>query len=252
MTARESMRQWFNNPIKEVLSGLVVAFAMIPEAIAFSGIAGVDPRVGLFGAFCLSVTIAFVGGRTAMITSATGSTALLMTGLVAFGNAKGAELGVDGLGLQYLLVAGILTGVFQVAWGYLRLAHQMRFVPQGVLSGFVNALALLIFQAQLPQLGINLQFGEKGDHGGQLVLAASQIPVVWLLVILGLVIIYGLPKLTKLVPSQLVAIVVLTAISIGFQLQIPTVENLGGTTGKSPFPHDALRQLRQRQGAVCA
>jgi len=236
MTARESMRQWFNNPIKEVLSGLVVAFAMIPEAIAFSGIAGVDPRVGLFGAFCLSVTIAFVGGRTAMITSATGSTALLMTGLVAFGNAKGAELGVDGLGLQYLLVAGILTGVFQVAWGYLRLAHQMRFVPQGVLSGFVNALALLIFQAQLPQLGINLQFGEKGDHGGQLVLAASQIPVVWLLVVLGLVIIYGLPKLTKLVPSQLVAIVVLTAISIGFQLEIPTVENLGALPESLPFP----------------
>ena len=121
--------QWFGNPQRDLLSGLVVAFAMIPEAIAFSGIAGVDPQVGLFGAFCLSLTIAVVGGRMAMITSATGSTALLMTGLVATGNARG-----EGLGLSYLLVAGILTGVLQILWGYLRLAYQMRFVPQGVLS----------------------------------------------------------------------------------------------------------------------
>jgi SulP family sulfate permease len=216
MTNSVGMRQWFDNPAKEVLSGLVVAFAMIPEAIAFSGIAHVDPQVGLFGAFCLSVTIAFVGGRTAMITSATGSTALLMTSLVASGNARGLELGVEGLGLQYLLVAGILTGVLQILWGYLRLAHQMRFVPQGVLSGFVNALALLIFQAQLPQLGINLQFGEHGEHGGQAVLATAQIPTVGLLVVLGLVIIYGLPRLTRLIPSQLVAIVVLPIPSLPF------------------------------------
>ncbi|EAU73996.1 SulP family inorganic anion transporter [Synechococcus sp. RS9916] len=244
MTTLGPMRQWFSNPAREMLSGLVVAFAMIPEAIAFSGIAGVDPQVGLFGAFCLSITIAFVGGRTAMITSATGSTALLMTSLVASGNARGLELGVQGLGLQYLLVAGILTGVLQILWGYLRLAHQMRFVPQGVLSGFVNALALLIFQAQLPQLGINLQFGEHGDHGGQSVLAAAQIPTVGLLVVLGLVIIYGLPRLTRLIPSQLVAIVALTFISINLQrifpeaqnLDIPTVKSLGQLPGNLPIP----------------
>ncbi|OUW45458.1 MAG: sodium-independent anion transporter [Synechococcus sp. TMED187] len=236
MTNSVGMRQWFDNPAKEVLSGLVVAFAMIPEAIAFSGIAHVDPQVGLFGAFCLSVTIAFVGGRTAMITSATGSTALLMTSLVASGNARGLELGVEGLGLQYLLVAGILTGVLQILWGYLRLAHQMRFVPQGVLSGFVNALALLIFQAQLPQLGINLQFGEHGEHGGQAVLATAQIPTVGLLVVLGLVIIYGLPRLTRLIPSQLVAIVVLTIISINLNLDIPTVKSLGQLPGNLPIP----------------
>ena len=177
------LQNWFSNPRRDVLSGLVVAFAMIPEAIAFSGIAGVDPRVGLFGAFCLSITIAFVGGRTAMITSATGSTALLMTGLVATGNARG-----EGLGLAYLMAAGILTGVFQILWGYLRLAYQMRFVPLGVLSGFVNALALLIFQAQLPQLGINLHFGEAGhDHVIQ-ALTGGQMAVVWPLVLLGLVI----------------------------------------------------------------
>jgi SulP family sulfate permease len=102
----------------------VVAFAMILDAIAFSGIAGVDPRVGLFGAFLLSVTLAVVVGRTAVITSATGSTALLMTGLVQQGDALG-----EGMGLQLLLAAGLLTGVLQIAWGYLRLAQQMRFVP---------------------------------------------------------------------------------------------------------------------------
>ena len=115
------IKQWINNPRQDILSGLVVAFAMIPEAIAFSGIAGVDPQVGLFGAFCLSLTIALVGGRIGMITSATGSTALLMTGLVASGNARG-----EGLGLSYLMAAGLLTGFFQILWGYLRLAYQMR------------------------------------------------------------------------------------------------------------------------------
>ena len=210
--------QWFANPSKDMLSGLVVAFAMIPEAIAFSGIAGVDPKVGLFGAFCLSLTIAVVGGRMAMITSATGSTALLMTGLVAMGETRG-----PGLGVQYLMVAGLVTGLLQIAWGYLRLAYQMRFVPQGVLSGFVNALALLIFQAQLPQLGLDLHHGDGSallPHGGQ-------IPIVWGLVLLGLAIIYGLPRLTRVVPSQLVAIVVLTLISVGFSFEIPTVSSLG-------------------------
>ena len=131
------IKEWLLTPRKDLLSGLVVAFAMIPEAIAFSGIAGVDPQVGLYGAFCLSITIALVGGRMGMITSATGSTALLMTGLVATGNARG-----EGLGLSYLMAAGLLTGVFQILWGYLRLAYQMRFVPQGVLSGFVSGILL--------------------------------------------------------------------------------------------------------------
>lgn len=223
----------FGNPSKDLLSGLVVAFAMIPEAIAFSGIAGVDPEVGLFGAFLLSITIAFVGGRSAMITSATGSTALLMTGLVATGEARG-----EGLGLTYLLVAGVLTGVLQILWGWLRLAYQMRFVPLGVLSGFVNALALLIFQAQFPQLGINLHFGESevAAHAHDLLPQGSQIPVIWGLVLLGLVIIYGLPRLTRLVPSQLVAIVVLTVISIAFSLEIPTVSSLGDLPTGLPMP----------------
>ncbi len=225
ITARRNLiNHWFSNPRKDILSGLVVAFAMIPEAIAFSGIAGVDPQVGLFGAFCLSITIAFVGGRMGMITSATGSTALLMTGLVATGNAQG-----NGLGLSYLMAAGILTGIFQILWGYLRLAYQMRFVPAGVLSGFVNALALLIFQAQLPQLGLNFHYGEeiKGENLTHVLPTLSQIPIIWILVLIGLTIIYGLPKLTKVIPSQLVAILILTVISISLNLDIPTVEDLG-------------------------
>ena len=221
--SRYLSKNWLDDPKSNILSGLVVAFAMIPEAIAFSGIAGVDPKVGLFGAFCLSITIAIVGGRRGMITSATGSTALLMTGLVAYGESQ-----APGLGVPYLIAAGILTGIFQILWGYLRLAYQMRFVPTGVLSGFVNALALLIFQAQLPQLGIGIKESkELVEQTLSQYPVNSQIPVVWILVILGLVIIYGLPKITKVVPSQLIAIVVITLISIFFNLDVPTVSDLG-------------------------
>ena len=199
-------KNWFEDPKSNILSGVVVAFAMIPEAIAFSGIAGVDPKVGLFGAFCLSITIAIVGGRRGMITSATGSTALLMTGLVSYGESQS-----PGLGLSYLIAAGLLTGIFQIIWGYLRLAYQMRFVPSGVLSGFVNALALLIFQAQLPQLGIGIaESGKLGQENLSQYPINAQIPIVWILVILGLIVIYGFPKLTKVIPSQLVAIVFIT------------------------------------------
>ena len=222
------------SPHKDVLSGLVVAFAMIPEAIAFSGIAGVDPRVGLFGAFILSVTLALFGSRRAMITSATGSTALLMTPLVS----KGESIS-PGLGLQYLLAAGLLTGVLQIAWGYLRLAYQMRFVPQPVLDGFVNGLAILIFVAQLPQLGLNIFH----SHSHGLTLSAQQLQVIWPLTILTLIIIYFLPKITTVLPSALVAIFISTGISIKFNfglpvseggLGIPTVKTLGTLPNSLP------------------
>ncbi len=207
---------WWGRPHREILSGLVVAFAMIPEAIAFSGIAGVAPQVGLFGAFCLAVTLAVVGGRTAMITSATGSTALLMTGLVQQGDLQG-----PGLGLQFLLAAGLLTGVLQIAWGYLRLAHQMRFVPQPVMAGFVNGLAILILLAQLPQLGLDV------FHPETVVVTAGQLPAVWGLMALTLAIIYALPRLTRAVPSALVAILATTGLSIALGLDLPTVSSLG-------------------------
>ncbi len=217
-------------PHRDILAGLVVAFAMIPEAIAFSGIAGVDPRVGLFGAFVLSMSLAIVGGRTAMITSATGSTALLMTGLVQQGDGLG-----EGLGLQYLLAAGLLTGILQIVWGYLRLAHQMRFVPQPVMAGFVNALAILIFLAQVPQLGLDFFHPEK------MTITAVQLPAVWGLLALTLAIIYLLPRLTTVVPSALVAILISTGLSIRLGLDVPTVATLG--TLPSGLPQFGLPQV---------
>ena len=217
------LKAWWGKPHRDILSGLVVAFAMIPEAIAFSGIAGVDPRVGLFGAFLLSMTLAVVGSRTAMITSATGSTALLMTGLVQQGNGLG-----EGLGLQYLLAAGILTGVLQMGWGYLRLAHQMRFVPQSVMAGFLNALAILILLAQLPQLGLDWFHPEK------VTVLAGQLPAVWGLMALTLAIIYLLPRFTTEVPSALVAILISTGLSIRLGLDVPTVASLGSLPSGLP------------------
>ncbi|MEN9766194.1 MAG: hypothetical protein RLZZ32_154 [Cyanobacteriota bacterium] len=210
------LKDWWDQPHRDLLSGLVVAFALIPEAIAFSGIAGVDPQVGLFGAFCIAVTASIVGGRIAMISAATGSTALLMTSLVQQGNAM-----APGQGLQLLLAAGVLTGVLQIAWAYLRLAHQMRFVPQSVLAGFVNALALLIFLAQLPQLGLNAFHPEK------VLVRPDQLPAVWGLMLLTLVIIYGLPRFTRAIPSALVGILVATSLSMGLKLDVPTVASLG-------------------------
>ena len=136
-----SVRQnWFSNTRADLLSGLVVALALIPEAIAFSIIAGVDPKVGLYASFCIAVTIAFVGGRPGMISAATGAMALLMVTLV------------KDYGLQYLFAASLLAGLLQIGAGYLKLGSLMRFVSRSVVTGFVNALAILIFMAQLPEL----------------------------------------------------------------------------------------------------
>nr|MBP8008463.1 SulP family inorganic anion transporter [Thiopseudomonas sp.] len=130
---------WFYNIRGDVLAGLVVALALIPEAIAFSVIAGVDPKVGLYASFCIAIVIAFVGGRPAMISAATGAMALLMVSLV------------KEHGLQYLLAATLLCGLLQIIAGYLKLGSLMRFVSHSVVTGFVNALAILIFLAQLPE-----------------------------------------------------------------------------------------------------
>jgi len=163
----------------------VVALALIPEAIAFSIIAGVDPKVGLYASFCIAVVIAFVGGRPGMISAATGAMALLMVTLV------------KEHGLQYLFAATLLTGVIQIIAGFLKLGNLMRFVARSVVIGFVNALAILIFLAQLPE------FGGQG-------------PLMYACVAGGLAIIYGLPHLTRAVPSPLVCIVVLTGLSVWF------------------------------------
>src|SRR5688500_6544478 len=160
----------------ELLAGLVVALALIPEAISFSLIAGVDPAVGLYASFTMAVTIAIAGGRPAMISAATGAMALVVVGLV------------KAHGLEYLLAAGILAGVIQIVLVVLRVPRLMRFVPRSVMTGFVNALAILIFLAQVPYIR------DGGLLGGALILA-------------GLAVIYTVPRLTSAIPSPLVAIV---------------------------------------------
>ena len=188
--------EWFSNIRGDMLAGIAVALALIPEAIAFSIIAGVDPKVGLYASFCIAVVIAFAGGRPGMISAATGAMALVMVTLV------------KDLGLQYLLAATLLTGVLQIIAGGLRLGKLMRFVSRSVVTGFVNALAILIFMAQLPEL-INVSW------------------VVYAVAAAGLAIIYLLPYLTRAVPSPLVCIVVLTAVSMLLDLDIRTVGHMG-------------------------
>lgn len=194
---------WLGNIKGDILSGIVVAMALIPEAIAFSIIAGVDPMIGLYASFCIAVTISFVGGRPGMISAATGATALLMTSLV------------KEHGLQYLLAATILTGVFQIIMGALKLGRLMKFVPRSVMTGFVNALAILIFSAQLVQF--------KGANWQMYAMVAG-----------ALVIIYVLPRFTKAVPAPLVAILVMTVISILTGSHVRTVGDLGELTSKLP------------------
>lgn len=194
--ATQLRRDWFSNVPRDLLAGTVVALALIPEAIAFSIIAGVDPKVGLYASFIIAVVTAFVGGRPGLISAATGAMALLMVYLV------------KDYGLQYLFAATILTGIFQILFGVLKLGKQMKFVPRAVMVGFVNALAILIFQAQLPQLqGVSW--------------------VVYAMVAIGLAIIYVLPRITQLVPSPLVAIIVLTLAAITLNLNVPTVGDMG-------------------------
>ncbi len=189
-------KKWFSNPRKDLLAGALVALALIPEAIAFSIIAGVDPKVGLYASFSMAVVIAFFGGRSAMISAATGAMALVLVSLV------------KNHGLSYLFAATILTGFFQIIAGYCKFGHLMRFVSRPVVTGFVNALAILIFLAQLPEL---FQAGFQ----------------MYLMVGLGLAIIYLFPRLTKAIPSPLVCIVALTALSIILKLDLRTVGDLG-------------------------
>ena len=197
-------RDWLSNVRNDLLAGLVVALALIPEAIAFSIIAGVDPKVGLYASFCIAVVISFVGGRPGMISAATGAMALLMVTLV------------KDHGLQYLLAATVLTGVLQIIAGWVRLGTLMRFVSRSVVTGFVNALAILIFLAQLPELT------DVTWH-------------VYAMVAAGLGIIYGFPYITKSIPSPLVTIAVLTGVAIALDLNIRTVGDMGALPDSLPI-----------------
>jgi len=197
-------QDWLSNVRNDLLAGMVVALALIPEAIAFSIIAGVDPKVGLYASFCIAMVIAFAGGRPGMISAATGAMALVMVTLVREH------------GLQYLLAATLLTGVLQIIAGWLKLGGLMRFVSRSVITGFVNALAILIFMAQLPELTN----------------ASWQ---VYAMTAAGLGIIYLFPYLTKAVPSPLVAIVVLTGVAIFLGLDIRTVGDMGQLPDSLPI-----------------
>lgn len=190
----------------DLLAGMVVALALIPEAIAFSIIAGVDPKVGLYASFCIAFITAFVGGRPGMISAATGAMALVMVLLV------------KEYGLQYLLAATLLTGVLQIIFGVLKLGTLMRFVSRSVVTGFVNALAILIFLAQLPEI--------TGENASWLVYA---------MLAGGLIIIYGFPYITKAVPSPLICIVVLTGIAMYFGLDIRSVGDMGELPDSLPI-----------------
>ena len=204
MTLARLRAEWFGNVRGDILSGLVVALALIPEAISFSIIAGVDPKIGLYASFSIAVIIAIVGGRPGMISAATAAMAVLMVDLV------------KEHGLQYLLAATILTGVLQVVIGLLKLGRLMRFVSRSVITGFVNALAILIFMAQLPEL-INVTW------------------MTYVMVAAGLAIIWYLPRFTRAVPSPLVSILILSAIAMGFGLDVRTVGDMGELPSALPY-----------------
>ncbi len=191
--------EWYSGPAaarRDILAGMVGTFALIPEVIAFSFVAGIDPQVGLFASFVIGIVIAIFGGRPAMISGAAGSVALVAAALVT------------AHGLSYLLAATVLAGLLQVLFGLLRLDVLMRFVSQSVRTGFVNALAILIFSAQVPQLlGVDWH--------------------TYAMIALGLAIIYLTPRVTSVIPSPLICIVVLTAVSVAFPMPLRTIADLG-------------------------
>ncbi|MFA4136396.1 MULTISPECIES: SulP family inorganic anion transporter [unclassified Brevibacillus] len=206
MNLQQRKMEWFSNVRADMLAGITVALALIPEAIAFSIIAGVDPMVGLYASFCIAVTIAFVGGRPGMISAATGAMALLMITLV------------KEHGIEYLFAATVLTGILQLVLGACKIGRLMTFVPHTVVLGFVNALAILIFMAQLPHF--------TGASWVMYVMLAGTLAIIYLL-----------PRLTKAVPSALVAIIVMTVISIWAGLDVRTVGDMGEITRQLPLFH---------------
>ncbi|MFG3281369.1 SulP family inorganic anion transporter [Streptomyces sp. NPDC048111] len=199
---------WLNDPKvwrTEVLAGLVVGLALIPEAISFSVIAGVDPAIGLFAAFTMAVTISVVGGRRAMISAATGAVALVI-----------GPLNRDH-GFGYMIAAVILAGVFQIVLGALGVAKLMRFVPRSVMVGFVNALAVLIFMAQVPEM--------------------RNVPwAVYPLIVAGLALMVFFPRITTVVPAPLVSILILTVVTVAAGIAVPTVGDKGALPSSLPVP----------------
>lgn len=196
-------QEWFGHVRQDVLAGILVALALIPEAIAFSIIAGVDPKIGLYASFCIAIVISFVGGRPGMISAATGAMALVMVNLVA------------DHGLQYLFAATILTGLIQIVFGMCRVSRLMKFIPRSVMVGFVNALAIMIFMAQLPHF--------VGESMAMYIMTGG-----------ALFIIYVLPMVIKVVPSPLIAIIVMTMIAVFGHIDVRTVGDMGELPSSLP------------------
>lgn len=197
-------QDWLGNPRADVMAGIVVALALIPEAIAFSLIAGLNPMIGLYASFIIAMVISITGGRPAMISAATGAMVLLVVDLV------------KDYGLQYLLAAGILAGLIQITLGLLGIARLMKFIPRAVMVGFVNALAILIFQAQLPQF--------EGETW-----------IMWSIVAVSLAIILIFPRITSAIPAPLVAIVAMTLLVFFMGLETKTIGDMGTITATLPM-----------------
>jgi SulP family sulfate permease len=196
--------EWFGNVRNDLLAGLLIALALIPEAIAFSVVAGVDPKVGLYASFSIAVVIAFAGGRPGMISASTAAVALLVTNLV------------KDHGLEYLLAASVLAGIFQILAGFLRIGKLMRFISVPVMTGFVNALAILVFLAQVPELrGVGWQ--------------------TYPMVAAGLLIIFLLPRVFTAIPSPLISVLVLTIVSVVMGLNVHEVHDKGALPTSLPF-----------------
>lgn len=195
-------KEWLNNVYKELISGLVVCMALIPEAIGFTIVAGVDPIIGIYSCFFMCLITAFFGGRSGMVSAAAGSMALVLASLV------------KSHGTEYMLLATILTGVFQIIFGFLKIGNLLKFIPKSVMYGFVNSLAILMLISQLHHF--------KGPVS--LILLGA----------IGLVIIYGLPKFTKVIPSPIVAIAVIAIIVYIFKLHVTTLGDMGKVTRELP------------------
>lgn len=194
--------EWFGNVKSDLIAGIVVCMALIPEAIGFTIVAGVDPMVGVYSCFCMSVVIAIFGGRTGMISAAAGAMALVLASLVR-------EHGVE-----YMLIATILTGVFQVIFGFLKIGNLLKFIPKPVMIGFVNALGIMMFKAQLDHF--------KGSY------------MLIILAVIGIAIIYLLPRLTKAIPSPIVAIAIITVIVFATKMDVTTLGDMGRLTTDLP------------------
>lgn len=237
------MKRIFNNftfkPKDDILSGLTVALALVPEAVAFAFVAGVDPMVGLYGAFMMGLITSFFGGRPGMISGATGAMAVVMVHLISQGNSVGSELAapIENLGLQWLFITLLITGVIQMTAGFLRLGKFVRLIPHPVMMGFVNGLAIVIFLSQLGMF-------KHAVNGQMQWLQGSELYIMLGLVALTMGIMFGLPKLTKKLPAALTAILVVAAVTILGGIDVSTVGSFirdgGGSGLKGSLPQFQL------------